>query len=95
MADEFNKLQNVNQTIPIAYPWVANVDVSVSDYTAPAGYAILEIRTGVAGNVKMDTPENTGVVIPYGDMDRDQLKITKIYSSGTTATGITVRGFKV
>lgn len=97
MADEFNKLCNIDQTYPIAFPWVASVDISTEDYTPPAGYAIIEIRVNVAGNVKMDTAENTGVTIPYLDQDIDRLKISKIYkaSDGTTATGITVRGFKV
>lgn len=70
------------------------IDVSAVDYNpADDEIIITEIRCSTAGDIKYDNETDTGVVYPAADGDILRVIATKIYSAGTTATGITVHGF--
>lgn len=54
----------------------------------PNGIA-LGVRVGVAGNVKMDIKGGSqGIVIPCTTNNDFYIPISRIYATGTTATGI-------
>lgn len=75
----------------VTYPptEVILVDLSSTDYTPDRplrGFSI-----GTAGNLKVDTPSSSGVVIPANALAagiQHLLVVTKIYKTGTAATEI-------
>jgi hypothetical protein len=94
--------QGTKKQIP--FTWIAAVDLSSTDYTAPAGVVIGEMRTNTAGTIKIsltsiDGLTTTSVAAPYTAFDIDRSNITKIWKTGTDGaldTGcITVRGWYV
>lgn len=66
----------------------AAVDLSSADYTAPGG--LRGIYVGVAGDVKVDMPDGS-TAITFAALAagiEHAIVVTKIYKTGTTATGI-------
>ena len=77
------------------YTW-AHLFVAGSDYSPSTNSAeAYEVRVIVAGNLKVDLPDSTGVTIPVVAGDILKMEISKIYNTGTTATGITLLGFLI
>ena len=74
------------------YTYVANPNVTAANWTAPADVFICEIRAQVAGNIYIDTPRRTHELLIADNFDVFRVRVTRIYTTGTTATGITVFG---
>ena len=71
----------------------ANVVASADWVAARAGIFCCEIRNSDAGNIKIDTETDSGVVVSVAANDVLRVYATKIYNSGTTATNVCVLGF--
>lgn len=67
------------------YQNAANVTPSDTVGLTPPAWAL---AIGVAGNVKVDTPAQTGVTIAVPAAFVLPLIVLKVYATGTTATGI-------
>jgi len=65
------------------------VDVSVEDWIPPANTIIIGAETlkDEGGNIKIDTPHSTGIIISISDARKYQ-RITKIYKLDSTITDI-------
>ena len=66
----------------LAFSSVTPVDLSSADaeFTVPA-----QLYIGVAGDVKVDTPESTGVILKNVPLGILPVIVTKVYKTGTTA----------
>lgn len=90
--NSYSSEQKMNHQPP--YTKVLAVDLSSVDWTsASASMFVGEMRNKVAGNIKVDTIDSTGIIYPADAYDIVRARITKIYKSGTTATNITVWGY--
>lgn len=72
---------------------VVIIDISTTDhsFTSVANAPIRALSFAAAGDIKVDTPNSTGKVIPSGSLAagiQHVLVITKIWKVGTTATGL-------
>lgn len=82
-----NRLTEHIRSMPSLGPIL--IDVSAEDQTFNP--PIRAISIGTAGDLKVDTPSSTGVVIPANALAigvQHSVEITKVYNSGTTATEI-------
>lgn len=69
----------------LAFSSVTSVDLSSADveFTVPA-----QLYIGVAGDVKVDTPESTGVTLKSVPVGILPVIVTKVYKTGTSAKEI-------
>lgn len=65
---------------------VVPIDVSSTDHTPAQPYRAL--RANVAGTITVDTLSGTGRVLNFAAGEQRAVYVTKIYKTGTTATGI-------
>lgn len=73
-----------NVTIPLR--GAAEIDVSSSDYAAPGG---CYLYVGTGGDVKVDTMNGNTVTYANVPSGKDMpILVTKVYSSGTTASDL-------
>lgn len=73
------------------YNYVANVDLSSTNWTAPAGVTIMLIKAGDSGVINCKTWTDSALLY-IGQRDIEPVCARKIYKSGTTATRIVVYG---
>lgn len=70
---------------------VINVDLSSTDYEPGEDNPLRAVSIGTAGDLKVDTPNATGVVIPSNALAvgvQHSMIVTKIYKTGTGASEI-------
>lgn len=69
----------------LAFSSVTSVDLTSADavFTVPA-----QLYIGVAGDIKIDTPESTGVTLKNVPLGILPVIVTKVYKVGTTAQQI-------
>ena len=74
------------------YTYIATPVVTAVDFIVPANVIISEIHTVTAGNIYVDTPRSTNALLVATTFDEFKVRITRIYTTGTTATGFTLLG---
>lgn len=62
------------------------VDVSSADQSLALGCRGLYV--GTTGDIKVDLPSNTGITFTNVAVGIFPVQVTKVYNSGTTASGI-------
>ena len=69
----------------LAFSSITSVDLSSADveFTVPA-----QLYIGIAGDVKVDTPESTGVTLKNVPLGVLPIIVTKVYKIGTVAQEI-------
>ena len=69
----------------LAFSSITSVDLSSADveFTVPA-----QLYIGIAGDVKVDTPESTGVTLKNVPLGVLPIIVTKVYKIGTGAQEI-------
>jgi len=65
---------------------IVSIDVSSQDHTPSQPYRA--IRANGAGTIKVDTLSGTSRTLNFAAGEQRAVYVTKIYTSGTTATGI-------